>query len=286
MKYVPPIGASDENESYSDGNPSGGVEGSAVSAAAVEHVMREVVNVIDQAGLDPDEDDLTQLYQAIVQIIEDTTNAFDIDGLTAGTVLNDADYMIFSDQSDSNNDKKVLLSVLRNFVLSNEVGNIAYFPGTSAPSGRLKCNGALVSRTTYAALWAYAQTSGNLVSEATWSAGQQGGFSTGDGSTTFRLPDGRAEFIRGLDDSRGVDSGRGIGTSQADALKSHHHEQGYASAGSGDGRYGTGTGSAATRYDYDGAYPGSNTTPGPLTSDTGGTETRPRNIALLACIKY
>jgi len=65
--------------------------------------------------------------------------------------------------------------------------------------------------------------SGNIVSDASWLAGSSGAFSTGDLSTTFRLPDARGEFIRGYDDGRGVDSGRVIGARQADSLKDHTH---------------------------------------------------------------
>jgi hypothetical protein len=65
MKYVPPIGAQDANAAYVDGNPSAGIEGSLVSAAAIEHPMREIVEVIAAAGLAPSAADLKQLLAAI-----------------------------------------------------------------------------------------------------------------------------------------------------------------------------------------------------------------------------
>lgn len=124
----------------------------------------------------------------------------------------------------------------------------------TAPTGYLKCNGAAVSRTTYAALFAAIGT--------TWGAG--------DGSTTFNVPDLRGEFVRGWDDSRGIDSGRSFASSQADELKAHTH---------------TVTGNP-------GGSPGSNveigidgSTSNIATSSTGGAETRPRNVALLYVIK-
>jgi hypothetical protein len=64
VKYVPPIGASD-NASYIDGNPSVGLEGSPVPAAAIEHPMREIMTVIEAAGLLPSSANLTQLLEAI-----------------------------------------------------------------------------------------------------------------------------------------------------------------------------------------------------------------------------
>jgi microcystin-dependent protein len=136
-----------------------------------------------------------------------------------------------------------------------EAGTIAYLGMSTAPTGWLKANGAAVSRTTYADLFAAIGTT----------------FGVGDGSTTFDLPDLRGEFPRGWDDSRGVDSGRTFGSAQSDDLKSHTHtyttpDTGAVDAGSG-GWYGR-TGTTGT------------------TNSTGGTETRPRNIALLACIKF
>ncbi len=130
---------------------------------------------------------------------------------------------------------------------------IQAFAGSSAPTGWLKCNGTAVSRTTYSALFAQISTT----------------YGAGNGSTTFNVPDLRGEFIRGWDDGRGVDSGRSLGSYQADELKSHTHN--YTSSGpSGGGGYSSRYGVPTTR----------------TTAATGGNETRPRNLAFLYCIKY
>lgn len=92
----------------------------------------------------------------------------------------------------------------------------------------------------------------------------------GDGSTTFNVPELRGEFIRGLDNGRAVDTNRSMGSAQADAFKSHTHD--YATPFNGGSAFLVG-----------GASPTNATV---ATSATGGTETRPRNIAMLACIKY
>ena len=86
-------------------------------------------------------------------------------------------------------------------------GSVFMFATTSPPSGYLKCNGAAVSRTTYAALFAVIGTT----------------HGAGNGSSTFNVPDLRGEFVRGWDDGRGVDSGRNFGTAQGDNNKQHNH---------------------------------------------------------------
>ena len=92
----------------------------------------------------------------------------------------------------------------------------------AAPTGWVKLNGALLSRATYANLFTFATNAG-LVSEAAWTGGSFGAFSVGDGATTFRLPDWRAMFIRGLDEARGLDTGRAYGVWQDQANVSHNH---------------------------------------------------------------
>lgn len=145
-------------------------------------------------------------------------------------------------------------------------GCVSHFAMTSAPTGWLKANGAAVSRTTYADLFAAIGTV----------------FGTGDGSTTFNLPDLRGEFVRGWDDSRGVDSGRAFGTGQADNFKSHIHPA------ASDMQYG----GVPNVNDYAARRMcGNGTGFNPvgateIMQSAGGSETRPRNVALLACIKY
>lgn len=137
-------------------------------------------------------------------------------------------------------------------------GSVIYLAKNTAPTGYLKANGAAVSRTTYANLFAAIGTT----------------FGAGDGSTTFNLPDLRGEFLRAWDDSRGIDTGRVFGSWQADEIKTHNHRlQNNIATGLytfGGSVFGAGTGTSAAAY----------------TQSTGYTETRPRNIALLACIKY
>lgn len=133
-------------------------------------------------------------------------------------------------------------------------GSVSAFAGASAPDGYLTCNGAALSRTIYSDLFSAIGTT----------------YGVGDGSTTFNIPDLRGEFIRGLDGGRGVDSGRTLGSYQADELKSHTHTYRGATI-TPTGSDPTGTGSTFTIGN---------------TGSTGGTETRPRNIAMNFIIKF
>ena len=137
-------------------------------------------------------------------------------------------------------------------------GAVIYHAANSPPTGFLKANGAAISRSTYAALFAVIGTT----------------YGAGDGSSTFLVPDLRGEFLRGWDDSRGVDSSRAFGSAQADELKAHTHTANI---------YMYDAGSPLNKFRSSKAANGQGTT---STNSTGGSETRPRNIALLACIKY
>jgi len=161
------------------------------------------------------------------------------------------------------------------------VGVIQAFAGSTSPSGWLECDGSAISRTTYADLFAVIGTT----------------FGAGDGSTTFNLPDLRGEFIRGWDNGRGVDASRAFGSSQSDQNKSHTHTATIDSAGAhthtiseNDLNSQGGSGRAMSNSS---SQTGTQTTSSngththTITIDNdGGTEARPRNIALMYIIKY
>jgi microcystin-dependent protein len=147
------------------------------------------------------------------------------------------------------------------------VGTVMSFAMTSAPSGWLETNGAAVSRATYADLFTSTSTT----------------FGTGNGSTTFNLPDLRGEFVRGWDNARGIDSGRVFGATQTDAMQGHVHTFSALVSNLGGG---TGIAPATSNV---GRYNG--TTASPSDDGVNGTprtasETRPRNVALFYCIKF
>lgn len=148
-------------------------------------------------------------------------------------------------------------------------GTVIFYAASSAPTGFLKANGAAVSRTTYAALFAAIGTT----------------FGSGDGSTTFNLPDMRGYFPRGWADNGSVDSGRAFGSTQTDAFQGHKHSS------DGSALYGTPYPSGTLATTGGGGAFVAVVVGNPTTDGTNGTprtasETRPSNIALLVCIKY
>jgi microcystin-dependent protein len=172
------------------------------------------------------------------------------------------------------------LNHLNQQVSDSLVGMVASFDMPSAPPGWLKRNGANVSRTAYAKLFAVLGTR----------------YGAGDGSTTFNVGDSRGLFTRGLDDGRGIDPNRGLGSMQAPANLTHTHggvsdiagnHTHYSAAGSG--------GNVTVNYGSDIAVaPTGNTTTGTAGTHQhtltiyadGASEARPINEALLVCIKY
>lgn len=69
MKYQPPLGSEDPNASFVDGNDALGILGSIIPAKAIEHPQRELIDLIENGGgLLLDEDDLTQVRQAVTRI--------------------------------------------------------------------------------------------------------------------------------------------------------------------------------------------------------------------------
>ena len=155
---------------------------------------------------------------------------------------------------------------------STPVGAMMPFPWGTPPAGWLEMNGQLVSRATYPLLWAKIEAESAAVSEAAWPAGNWGFFSTGDGSTTFRMPDARGEFFRNADRGRGTDPGRGLLTWQDDAFRAHTHSLNPQIALEDGGSGGVG-----------GTTSGTASVIGP-TGVTGSVETRPRNLSHLWCM--
>lgn len=169
-------------------------------------------------------------------------------------------------------------------------GTILTFGATNPPSGFLECNGSAISRSTYASLFSILSTT----------------HGAGDGSSTFNLPDLRGQFVRGWDNSAGVDASRAFGSSQTDQNKNHTHTTDSQSLTGSvshlSGSLANNPGSASgiiTKLSPASAIgarsSGSANASGisidathshTISSSGGGTEARPKNIALMYIIKF
>mgnify|MGYP000744992520 CR=1 FL=1 len=139
------------------------------------------------------------------------------------------------------------------------VGVPVPWPSATPPTGWLKCNGAAFSAEEYPEL--------------------------AKAYPTNKLPDLRGEFIRGWDDGRGVDSGRGLLSLQSSQNLSHSHDDLGSMGGSAVGVHGT---TSVYAKKYYGSNEGYQTRPaggwsgsasGLTSLESGGNESRPRNVA-------
>jgi microcystin-dependent protein len=172
-------------------------------------------------------------------------------------------------------------------------GTIVAFAGNVAPEGWLLCDGSAVSRANYASLFGAIGIN----------------FGGGDGIVTFNLPDLRGRFLRGSDHGAGRDPdvagrtasnpggavGDAVGTLQPDQFASHRHaltDPGHSHVmattnGIAGSRETAGT--LASGFDYiDSGGTGptvSASTTGITEAAAGGSETRPKNVAVNYIIK-
>ena len=174
-------------------------------------------------------------------------------------------------------------------------GMVSPFARSTAPAGWVKANGGTIGNASsgattranadtsslFSLLWSEFDNTALPIQDSSGAASTRGASAAADFAANKRLPihDARGEFIRGLDDSRGVDSGRALGSAQLDAFQGHKHST---DAYTGDtNRDGGSFSTSATS---------SASVGNPITDGTNGTprtaaETRPRNLAFLYCIK-
>lgn len=197
-----------------------------------------------------------------------------LDSLTTSFNLSDSMFADKTEAETAQNDTKAM-SAVRTYEQISKIfsGSVAFFAVPTPPLGWIKANGAELSRTTYSDLFAVIGTS----------------FGQGDGVATFNIPDLRGEFLRGWDDGRGVDAGRGFGTwQQSTRVYGAAYQPG---VGFGNSFYDA---DVAPALDADGNTPlltgsgghASRVSNGPAAWAREGRYIRPRNQALLACIKY
>lgn len=201
------------------------------------------------------------------------------------------------------------------------IGKVVAWPFEVLPDDLAVADGALLLRAAFPELWAKVQAYAGsaLVADGAWVAGASL-WSTGDGATTFRIPDYRDRFLRATGPARSLTTAQGdqnkshthIGTTEAGGYHAHsgaavaagahaHTYQRYW-VGNVDHTHSTGAGHAASHPDGGSLTAAGGTDPtgdhihglsinpdgshvhGFTTVADGGTEARPTNAAVQYCI--
>ncbi|MFK9181066.1 phage tail protein [Escherichia coli] len=248
QNLMPPINTPDQL--FHDGDPTQGIEGTLVTAdylnnqqGATRDLQQELLNVLGDAHIQPDPKKTDQLLTALRALLLSRKNPF-ADIKSDGTVKTALENLGLGEGS------------------ALPVGAPVPWPSETPPTGWLKCNGAAFSAEEYPEL--------------------------AKAYPTNKLPDLRGEFIRGWDDGRGIDAGRALLSIQTGMLEKHRHivvaNDGYDSKEEWElatifrRAYTQGRG-------LDAADAGGTLIPSPTLhtrgsiGNTGGSETRPRNIA-------
>ena len=194
-------------------------------------------------------------------------------------------------------------------------GMVVTFAMQTPPSGWLECNGSEVLISTYPSLASSIYVDYTINSDAVYGYKTDGIGNKNNSGLYFKLPDLRAEFARGWDNGRNVDSGRSWASSQTSSLRSHTHytlidNSGWSNGGLSDGysdanilnpprnkRYvcrDGGSNNSGGNYNLSGLYFTSSlgeirsASIGPTSPNSdsdNANETRPRNTILMYCIK-
>lgn len=162
-------------------------------------------------------------------------------------------------------------------------GAVMAFANPVCPDGWLSTDGTAISRTTYSRLFLAINTSSG----------------SGNGTTTFHLPDYRGRFLRGVDGAVGRDTGRAlrtamntggntgdsVGSVQADSFQGHWHQvrgnpNVFSSTSSGPVVTNIAGSTVLNPYAAEPISDGVNGTP------RASSETRPTNANVIYCIKF
>ena len=237
--------------------------GTILPAWWLNQVQSELLAVLTAASIQPDKAKPNQVVEALRKIIDEQAGG---KGLPVGSVIGfprsitsqegylKADGSTFNQSTYPDLYRVLGSNKLPDMRDTTPVGELVMWTMDGAlPDYLIDANGQNISRTAYPELF------------AKWGTR----YGAGNGSTTFGVPDWRGEFPRFWDNGRGVDVGRALGSAQADEFKSHTHGGVPQRAGDSD------RGGAVSWFSIDGIG---------QTEAAGGSETRPRNIAVRACI--
>lgn len=194
------------------------------------------------------------------------------------TTLKDTSILLLD---QDNQTTAVTLDQLKSFFIPT--GSVLMFAASGVPTGWLECNGSVLPINNYTKLH-------NVIGQ------NYKTISTLNTLSSFQIPDLRGEFVRGWDNKKGVDSGRQIGSSQNGTGIRYLIDQYVGGAsyplgtfainmGEIDGRtsgYPTQTFTVGSDTTF---YQAQNTIAKSGNGDNNMAIVRPRNVALVYCIK-
>jgi len=215
-----PDGNGPGKRGFRDGNKALGILATEFDAAFCNGLQEEIAAVIESEGIALDDSDNAQLLAAIEAKIAAALSDQYITQLAAGDPLPGTDIgpiwhagfnSLMTVQAFTANGAAYTgyASVL--------IGSILADTQPTPRTGYVKSGTSNLSRTTYAALRAWAMHNGLMVASGLWVAGSIVVCDNPDG-TTFKIFDVRSEFPRYWDDARGIDASRLFGSWQKGTL--------------------------------------------------------------------
>ncbi|AAS97321.1 tail protein [Nitratidesulfovibrio vulgaris] len=269
MHRIDGPGATQDNR-FTDGDPTAGIPPTIVTDDWANAVQEELSGVVEGAGLTLDKAKHDQLKAAITKMITDRAAPLATTE-QAGLVerATDAEAQAGTD-GERYVTPKQLVAVMRDML----GGAIIEWEAAAIPTltdGKplgLELNGSVVSLATFPRLLRKWAGAGSNATTPAWFRCTADGVRDAAGAY-IRLQDRRAEFARGWDHGRGVDTGRVLGSAQGHMIESHQHDLRASRVGT----------AGSTAWAYSGI-----TGENQLTMPTGGIETRPRNVAVMYLI--
>lgn len=305
---------------WRDGNPQAGVRPTQFNAAIMNSIQEEIANIIELMGTELDPADNAQAGKLIKALADQVSAAgqlplkFKVEAYSGdlNTLKTDGIYAVLSPSQSRNlpagsrGGKLVAVSGADGRIahqywheaystnvwerhktsMNNEdwspwvqvmgtnlgvpAGTMMWYLAQTPPEMHLVADGSLRRRSLYPELFAVIGTTYDRSVSAEY----------------FRLPDARGEFIRGWDGGRGIDNGRAFGSAQTDEFRSHKHAMPI--SGNSDDMFENLSDTKRIRVTLVNDSDWNNVFGYHKDSYTasGGTETRPRNIALLPIIRY
>jgi hypothetical protein len=219
--------------------------------------------------------------------------------------------------------KAITNDLLKSIVdIISPVGTVQAFLRNSAPSGWLELNGLTIgnassggtaranadTETLFSLLWSATSDVDLPIYSSTGVLTTKGANAAADFAANKRLalPNTRGEFLRGWDNGRSIDTGRGLGSAQSEMLGPHSHTASTNSQGahthtvtmSANARFGA-NGSGVAEADFGSgdsvkgftarnmsvSSAGAHTHTVTVDNNTG-TENRPRNVSVMYCVRY